>query len=198
MRKRRENAGLERSKCLVIAQVSSVSPKPPDSLGQLGGTSSLLPPPCSLAASHSPAVPGAALTPSVCPCPQCGSGTERVQGSLGFRGTRSWSPEAAGARAIPCPSPPPALQSLWMLPYSCHVLPPPLLLLVAYSSVSPAANSAKQGCIPLPGRIPREYQPEPAPSLGTRHCLLQRDSLALPTPFLCQWREGLREFPPKL
>nr|XP_030130667.3 potassium channel subfamily K member 10 isoform X2 [Taeniopygia guttata] len=35
-----------------------------------------------------------------------------------------------------------------MLPYSCHVLPPPLLLLVAYSSVSPAANSAKQGCIP--------------------------------------------------
>lgn len=125
-----------------------VSPQAPDSLGQLRGASSLLPPPCSLATSYSPAVPGIALTPSVCPCPQCGSGTEGVQGSPGFGGTRSWSPEPAGARAIPCPSPPPALQSLWMLPYSCHVLPPPLLLLVAYSSVSQAANSAKQGCIP--------------------------------------------------
>lgn len=98
---------MERSKCLLIAQVSSVSPTAPESLGELRGASSLLPPPCDLATSHRLAVPGIALARSVYPCPQCGLGTERGAGVPWLSGTRSWSPEPEWARAVPLPLPSP-------------------------------------------------------------------------------------------
>lgn len=98
----------------------------------------------------------------------------------------------------PCPSPPPALRrSLWLLPYSCHVL---LLLLVASRAWlrlqtppnKPASSSGEGDPVSTSGSIPTR---EP-PSIPRR--LLQRDRQPLPTPSLSQCTEGLGEFPPKL
>lgn len=186
--RRRENGDLERSECLVIAQVSSVYPKAPERLGGLRGASSLLPPPRSLATSHSPAVPGIALTRSVCPCPQCGSETERGAGVPWLSGYPVLVPRACGGSDHPLPFPSPC---------AAEPLDAAVLLPCAAAAAAPAARSLVErvsGCklrqtsLHPPSRegylvsTSRSLPPPWAP----RRCRLQRDSQALPTPFLCQ------------
>lgn len=121
---------MESSECLVIAQGKAKCPpfpRPP--LTASGGSErppaslpALLPPPRSLAASFSSAVPAFPLTPGVHPCPQRGE-KRRQKGekeSPGFRGARSWSPRACGGSDDPLPFPSPcaaeALDAAVLLP----------------------------------------------------------------------------------
>lgn len=140
-RERRKNAALESSECLVIAQGKTKRPPFPGiPLRAKGGFESSL---ASLPApSPQPSHIFQLCYASPCLHTRClsllvarrGAGPGARKGSRGppaFGLPGPGSPEPAGARMMPCPSPPPVLQSLRMLPYSCHVLPPSLLKLVA-------------------------------------------------------------------
>lgn len=189
--------------------MSSISSKPLESLGGLREASSLPPSPRAPSPQPGPIFQLCRASLSLdARCPSLSTarrewGQKGEQESPGFRGARSRSPGACGG-----------LEGPRRFPSPCAAEAPDAAVLLPRAAAAAAARSLVErvsGCKlrqtslhPPPGRIPSKYQPESAPSPGHPAAASYKGtrslfpSLPLPTPFLSQCREGLREFPPKL